>query len=165
MPLAIDMLQTPQHDIGAAVLSHPLFRGLAGELQSRVIEGATIREIDSQHLVFHQDKQASELFLVLDGAVDVEIPALVGAPALIQTLGPGSALGWSWMFAPHRWHFDARAAVPTTLLCVDARALRDYCDAHPAQGYELVKRVAAMMMERLDAARQRVIRLYDNPPR
>ena len=27
----------------------------------------------------------------------------------VQTIGPGDALGWSWLFAPHRWHFTARA--------------------------------------------------------
>lgn len=161
MQLATEMPHTARHDIGAVVLSHPLFEGLSEELLGTVMEGATLRKVDTQHLVFRQDKEAREFFIVLDGAVDVEIPALVGSPALIQTLGPGSALGWSWMFAPHRWHFDARAAVPTTLLCVDAVALRSYCDEHPAFGYELVKRVAAMMMERLDSARQRVINLYD----
>lgn len=33
-------------------------------------------------------------------------------------------VGWSWLIPPRRWQFDARAVEPTTLIEIDADALR-----------------------------------------
>ena len=53
---------------------------------------------------------------------------------MIETVGPGGAVGWSWLFPPYRWHFDARALDPVGAVAVDAACLRAKADADPALG-------------------------------
>ena len=79
---------------------------------------------------------------------------------MIETLGPGTEIGWSWLFPPYRWQFDARATEPVEAIAVDAICLREKVDSDPALGYELTKRFAAVMLSRLQAARLRLTVLH-----
>jgi len=158
---ACDVDPTPETEIDTALTTHPLFVGLPQPLLDKAKQGAVLLQVRNGHRVFRQDAPAENMFLVLQGSVVVEVPALVGHPAVIQRLGPGAPLGWSWLLAPYHWHFDCRAAEPAMLLSLDGRELREFCDAHPEHGYELVKRIASLMQERLEAARRQVMRLYD----
>ncbi|MCC6792080.1 MAG: Crp/Fnr family transcriptional regulator, partial [Thermomicrobiales bacterium] len=83
----------------------------------------------------------------------------------IQTLGPGDILGWSWLFPPYRWHFDARVLTPTSTLEFNGACLRQQCDDDPALGYDIMKRVAQTMIERLQASRLQLMGFTDYAPR
>ena len=69
-------------------------------------------------------------------------------------------LGWSWLVAPYRNAFGARALGTTRLLALDAACLRGKCEADPALGYDLLKLLAAVFTERLRDARLRLLDLY-----
>lgn len=139
------------------------FKGLADDYVAQIASHAEEREFKPQALIFHQDRPANEFFVVLDGEAQIEVPALYGPPVSIQTLGENTVLGWSWLIPPFRWTFDARAEKPTRVIAIDGDALRRKCDEDPRFGYELMKRFAAMMSERLDAARLRVMEVYGTP--
>jgi hypothetical protein len=78
----------------------------------------------------------------------------------IQTLGPGEALGWSWLFPPYRWHFSARSGAFTEAIALQARALREYAEENHDFGYELAKRVGQVILDRLQATRLRLVNFY-----
>ena len=69
-------------------------------------------------------------------------------------------LGWSWLIPPYRWRFDARAIDLTRAIALDGKCLRGKCDQDPRLGYELLKRVAAIMAERLHATRLQMLDVY-----
>lgn len=77
--------------------------------------------------------------------------------APIQTLGPGDVLGWSWLFPPYYWHFDARALEPTEAVFFHGTPLREECESDHDLGYELVKRMSAVMMRRRQATRRSLL--------
>jgi CRP-like cAMP-binding protein len=66
-------------------------------------------------------------------------------------------LGWSWVIAPHRWAFQARARTAVEAIEFDGEALLAHCEADPKFGYAVLKRFSALMSERLQHARQRMI--------
>jgi len=70
-------------------------------------------------------------------------------------------LGWSWMFPPYMWHFTARAVQPTVAIFFYGTILREYCERDPAFGYELFKRMSAVMVKRLQAARKKISALEE----
>ena len=43
------------------------------------------------------------------GRVALETTSRARGASSIETLEPGEVIGWSWLFPPYRWHFDARA--------------------------------------------------------
>jgi CRP/FNR family cyclic AMP-dependent transcriptional regulator len=81
----------------------------------------------------------------------------------IQTLGPGEALGWSWLFPPYRWHLSARSADITEAVCFGARGLRDYAEENHDFGYDLAMRVGQIMLQRLQATRLLPAEAYGGP--
>jgi CRP/FNR family transcriptional regulator, cyclic AMP receptor protein len=139
---------------------HPVLQGLDPKYISEIASYARLVQFSPGQRVFTHDTAAKEFYIVHKGQVTVEIPALAGEPLVIQTLGDDSMLGWSWMIPPYMWSFDARAKVDTTVVAVDGVKLREACDQNPVLGYALMKRFAALMAERLNAARRVAIKHY-----
>jgi CRP-like cAMP-binding protein len=66
------------------------------------------------------------------------------------------------MFPPYVWQFTARAIEPVTALFFYATILREYCEKDHSLGYELLKRISAVMVTRLQAAHDQMLSLYSN---
>ena len=65
-------------------------------------------------------------------------------PADHRDVGEGEVLGWSWLFPPYRWHFDARALEPARAIAFDGVPARK-CEEDHDLGYELMRRFAPVM--------------------
>jgi CRP/FNR family cyclic AMP-dependent transcriptional regulator len=61
------------------------------------------------------------------------------------------------MFPPYTWHFTARAIEPTTAIFFYGTILREYCERDSSLGYELFKRMAPVMLRRLQSAREKML--------
>ena len=140
--------------------SQPLFQDLDQEYLELLAGCASNVRFQPKQLIFRQGEPADRFYLIREGSVSLEIPSLHDGPLTIQTLGKGEVLGWSWLFPPYQWHFDARARQATRAIAMDGRCLRGKCDADPALGYDLMKRFSAIMHERMQAARLQIIDLY-----
>ena len=77
----------------------------------------------------------------------------------IQTIGPGEALGWSWLAEPYQWQFSATALDDVTTSCFSVADLREQFERDPKLGYAIMERMAQVLMERLQATRQK-LRVY-----
>ena len=147
-------------DIAALVASHPLLAGLPGDMASLVSGCARNVAVKPGEFLLVEGEPANTLYLLRRGRVSLEASAPGRLPLVIETLEPGAGLGWSWLFPPYRWQFDARATEPVGAIAVDAACLRSKAEADPVFGYELIKRFASVMMTRLDAAQLRLLDLY-----
>ena len=83
-------------------------------------------------------------------------------PMMIETIEAGEVIGWSWLFEPYRWHFDARALSAVRATAFDGACLRAKCETDPALGYALMSRFAQVLIERLQWTRLRLLDLYGN---
>ncbi len=81
---------------------------------------------------------------------------------LIETIEAGEVIGWSSLFSPYRWHFDARALTTIRATAFDGACLRGKCDDDPALGYALMSCFARIMIERLQWTRLRLLDVYGN---
>ena len=114
-------------------------------------------------ILFRYGEPAERFYLIRQGHIKVEVPAIAGPTLELQNLGPGSILGWSWLISPYRWSFQARVTEAAQLIEFDGMRVRSKCEADPRFGYELLKRFATLMSERLRFARERMIEEW-NPP-
>jgi CRP/FNR family cyclic AMP-dependent transcriptional regulator len=113
--------------------------------------------------LFREGAPAERCFLLRDGAVALEVATPGRGAVVIETLHAGEVVGWSWLFPPHRWQFDGRAVEPTRAIAFDGACLRAKCDADHELGYELMRRFAAVAVERLQATRLQLLDVYANP--
>lgn len=147
-------------DVAQMVSAHPLFAGLPGELLDTVAGCARNVAFRPGGLLLAENDPADTLYLVRRGAVAIEIHAPGRGPITIETVGPGAVVGWSWLVPPYRCHFDARASTPVGAVALDGACLRSKAETDPVLGYALMKRVATVLVERLQMTRVRLLDVY-----
>lgn len=69
----------------------------------------------------------------------------------------GELLGWSWLFPPYQSAFGVVPATRVEAFQFDGPAVRAACDADPELGYELTRRLARVVTNRLQATRIRLV--------
>lgn len=152
------------NDLKALVNEHPFFQGMKPEHLELVAEAARKVKFDTGEVVFREGDCAVDFYVLESGRVLLDTHAPGRGALAIQTLGPGDALGWSWLFPPFVWHFSARALEPTSAICFNGARLRTTCEENCALGYDLMKRVAQVMMQRLQATRLQLLDVYGTRP-
>lgn len=139
--------------------SHPFFTGLDEGALDLMSGCATIAHFRPGTYLFHEGDPADTFYVIRRGLVALESRAPTG-PVVIDTADEGDVVGWSWLVAPHRWTFDARATDETSVISFDGACLRGKCEGDPALGYALLQRVVQVMADRLHSARVRLLDLY-----
>jgi CRP/FNR family cyclic AMP-dependent transcriptional regulator len=151
-------------DLEKAVANHPFLRGMLPAHLRILAESAMFTRFDAGEVVFHQGEIANRFYLLQAGRVSVETRTPEGKVITIQNLGPGDVLGWSWLFAPYYWHFSACALESTQAIFFYGTRLREICEQDREFGYELMRRVTAVLMHRLQVTLQNSLRLASLPP-
>ena len=140
---------------------HPFFKGLDKDHLQLIVGCASNVRFDSGEFILREGEEANQFYIIRHGKVALEAVSLSGRePIIIQVIGEGDVLGWSWLFPPHRWHFDARTIGPTEAIALDGKYIRTKCEEDHDLGYELVKRFAHIMEQRLRAVRSQNPDMY-----
>ena len=142
-----------------AIASHPFFRGLNTDQLNILACCAMQTEFASDAPVFRQGDVANRFYLIEEGRVALEFEQPGHGTILIQSLGAGDTLGWSWLFPPHVWRFSARASEPTRAIFFYGTWLREQFEQHPDLGNELMRRTAQVVVERLLATQLQLVEI------
>ncbi|MEQ8233687.1 MAG: cyclic nucleotide-binding domain-containing protein [Gammaproteobacteria bacterium] len=151
------------HDLESYLAGHPFFSGLAPDYLALLTGCAANVRFEPGQAIFTQGGAAENFYLLREGRVALAFPHAAAGGVVIDTLEDGDVLGASWLIAPYSWPYDARALTTTRALALDAVCLRDKCDEDPVLGYDLSRRFAAVVVERLHAAELRLTDMYANP--
>jgi CRP-like cAMP-binding protein len=143
------------------VADHPFAQGLNRRHLELLAGCASNVRFEANQVAFHEGEDANEFYLIREGKMAVELHAPERGPINILTLGGGEVLGWSWLVPPYRWSFDARAIEPTRAIALDGKCLREKSERDSDLGYQLHKRIAQIMEERLQATRLQLLNLYE----
>ncbi len=139
---------------------HPFLAGLSKHQLALLTDCAMATQFSVGQTILREGDFANRFYLIESGKVELEAGGASGNPVVIETIGAGDLLGWSWMFAPYVWHFTARAVEPTKAIFFYGTILREYCERDHGLGYELFKRMSAVMTKRLQAARTKMLAMH-----
>jgi CRP/FNR family cyclic AMP-dependent transcriptional regulator len=139
---------------------HPFFAGLDPPALALLAGCATNVSFAAGDFLFREGEPADQFFVVRRGRVAIEVHGPAAGTMVVDTVDAGDVVGWSWLVAPYRWLFDARAVEATGAVAFDGQCLRGKCDQDPRLGYDLMKLVTQVMFGRLVAARLRLLDLY-----
>src|SRR5512133_4159921 len=146
--------------IDSLLRAAPVFEGLPPEALSLIAGCASNVHFDQGAVIFREGEQADTFYLVRHGSVALEMFVPARGAAVIETIEAGDVVGWSWLFPPYRWHFDARASRLVRATAFDGACLRAKCAENPAFGYDLMARFAQVLIERLQSTRLRLLDVY-----
>jgi CRP/FNR family transcriptional regulator, cyclic AMP receptor protein len=139
---------------------HPFFAGLGTSAIQLIAGCASNVHFAAGGFIFGAGEPATRFYVIRHGRVALEVHSPTRGPVVIDTMDEGEVLGWSWLVSPHRYFGDARAVTSVSAIALDGTCLRGKCEADPALGYELLKRVTTVMYQRLESARVRLLDLY-----
>ncbi len=145
---------TPPIDTLAA---QPFLKGLSPQQLETLASDAMEVTFAAGEVIFREGDPANRFYLIKSGSVALESDGKEFDTVPIQTIQAGDVLGWSWLFEPYYWHFTARALEPTRALFIYGTRLREQCESDHDLGYELMKRMAEVVIKRLQATRRQLI--------
>ncbi|WP_457029685.1 cyclic nucleotide-binding domain-containing protein [Kitasatospora sp. P5_F3] len=142
------------------VLRHGFLGALSPEHRDRLVGFAHDVSFPGGTRIFEEGGVADRFWIIRSGLVALDIHVPGRRAAVVETLGEGDLLGWSWLFEPYRWHLGAqtRGTVPASEF--DARRVRTACEEDPAFGLALTNCVAQVIARRLKSTRTRLLDLY-----
>ena len=143
---------------------HPFLKGLEPEHLKILVGCASNVRFNAGQFLFHEGEAANEFYMIRQGKVAIQIQGAERGPITVQTIGEGEVLGWSWLIPPYYWRFDAQALELTRAIALDGKCLRTKSEEDHDLGYQLLKRFADIIVERLEAARLQLLDVYKARP-
>ena len=144
-----------------SLAAQPFFKGMSVTQLELLAAEAMVAEFQTGERIFNEGSPANRFYLVLSGQVALESPGTEYAderlPVPVETIAAGGILGWSWLFPPYCWHFNARALTPVKAIFFYGTRLRERCETDHELGYELMKRTAEIAVHRLEATRRQLL--------
>jgi CRP-like cAMP-binding protein len=144
-------------DLEQRLAAHPFLKGMTRHHLELLALCATPTEFDAGQMILREGELAAGFYLIESGTVVLEGKRDDGETVVVDTVSAGEPLGWSWLFPPYLWSFDARATEHCTAICLSGLLLRQHRDDDLTFSHELHKRLSQVMVRRLDAARTKLV--------
>ncbi len=140
--------------------AQPFLAGLSPERMAKLTPWSRTVTFPTGARIFEEGRRADRFWLIRQGRVSLETEVPGRGSVVVESLGRGAVLGWSWLFPPYRWHFSAGVAEVTTAIEFDGAGIRELCQRDPALGLDLVLRFTEVVVDRLQSTRLRLLDLY-----
>ncbi|MGR9088271.1 MAG: Crp/Fnr family transcriptional regulator [Gammaproteobacteria bacterium] len=137
--------------------AHEFFSEFSSDVLEFLSECTSMREVKKGEILFRHGEYADKFYVIRNGRISIQMPAIMGPTLEIQTLGQDQVLGWSWLISPYQWTFQTRAEEDSELLQFDGAAILARCEQEPKFGYEVLRKFVGLMSVRLDAARRKMM--------
>ncbi len=142
------------------IFKQPIFSNLKSEYID-ILESCALKlPVKKGEFIFKAGDEANNFYLICSGKVALELFTPERGTVKIQTLIHNDILGWSWLFPPYRWHFDAQAIEDTELISFDGKYFLEYCRRNHEMGYYFLTIFSGIMLDRLQETRLRLLDFY-----
>jgi CRP/FNR family cyclic AMP-dependent transcriptional regulator len=150
-------------DIKSQLKKNLNFKDLKDEDLKLLSENAQYIEFDPEAFIFSAREKANNFYLIISGRVAIQIFSHEKGEIVLEEMGPGELLGWSWLKEPYTWYFDAYSLKKTGLIAFNAEFIRTSMKKNPAFGFKIQEVFMYVIIERLKATRLRLFKeLGDN---
>lgn len=142
------------------VKDHTFFKDFDEQEIKLITECAKNETFQEGSFLAQEGAPADLFYLIKTGLVNIETRIAKQSSYTMQTISDGELFGWSWLFEPHQWMFDAKALNLTRVITLNGACLRAKLDSNPALGYKLMKRFSKMIIDRLNTTRLQLLDVY-----
>lgn len=145
------------------IAHHPFLEGMEEKYLDYLAGCGRKVDLPAGEKIFREGGPADTFYLLLSGRIAIQTPIPGKGPLTIRTVEPGDIAGWSWIFPPYRTYFDAVVVEDGEAVQFDGACLRAQCEHDREFGYELVKRFAQVLRDRLRATHLQLLDMYRVP--
>ena len=142
------------------LVEHDFLAGMNKEYIDLMVGCSSNVRFKEGEYICREGREANMFYILREGKVSLDIHMPQRGPVAIMTLDAGQVLGWSWLFPPHRWQFDALAKTDIRAIAFDGECMRKKCEENHDLGYEIMKRFSQVLAERLQSTRLQLMDVY-----
>ena len=118
----------------------------------------------AQEVIVREGEQAKDVYVILSGTLQVtgtvELDEQRRVHPGICELGAGQMFGELCLFDDEPRSASVFALTDCEIAVVNGRALLDYLDTHPAQGYFILRHIVETLVARLRTANRRFLSVF-----
>lgn len=137
-----------------------VFKDLKPEFLDWLCNCAGEEAFEAGKFIFKGGESAENFYLIKSGKVVVQVYAPPKGALNIMTLENYDILGWSWLYSPYTYHFDAKAVTGTQAFVFDAVKVRNKCSENYEFGYHFMNCFSQIMLRRLVATRLQLLDIF-----
>ena len=128
---------------------HDLFRSLDLNLANEITRLSAVKKYSADEIVFTYNDVAGHVYMLMEGAVDLRLPAKPGEFSLvISKIEKGELFGLSPLLDSPRYTATAQCNTATELLAIEARPFRDILKGNALVGFSIMSQVAHIYFNR-----------------
>lgn len=128
---------------------YSIFQGLNDRELELIAQVAKEETYEGDVRIFEEKAQATDLYLVLEGEVDIKVLSPDNERITIAQVMPGEILGWSAIVEPNIRTAGAWVKGKTRLITLRADSLNDLFDKNNHIGFRVMKAIASLISDRL----------------
>lgn len=141
-----------------------VFAAVPDRVLDEIARCGRLDHFDAGAAIIHVGDEAGTFHVIRHGRVSLQIAAPGREPLVVATRSDGDAIGWSWLFKPYRWHFDAIATEPVRVISLDGECLRGKCSTDHELGFHLMSRFADVAIRDLELTQLQLLDVYGHIP-
>ncbi len=135
--------------IGSMLTGHELFRTFLPEQIDQISRFASARDLNRGEVIYRPDRKATHVFALLEGDVELRLPAGVGdAGMVISHVGKGELFGIAPLLGSDRYTTTARCTKASRVMFIEAGSLLQMLQSNPAAGHQVMTAVARAYFDR-----------------
>ncbi|MCA9734872.1 MAG: cyclic nucleotide-binding domain-containing protein [Deferribacteres bacterium] len=139
---------------------HKFLENMKPEFIEQIVGCASNVHFPAGEVICREGRDADKFYFIREGKVALDIHMPQKGSISIMTLEKDSVLGWSWLFPPYRWQFNARAKTDIHAIAVEGACLRAKCFNDHEFGYDILQRFSQILAERLQSTRLQLMDVY-----
>ncbi|MEE9513424.1 MAG: Crp/Fnr family transcriptional regulator [Anaerolineales bacterium] len=144
-----------------ALRSMDFTQDLAPKQLEKLASIATYVTFSEGAAIFREGDGSELVYLILEGEVSLLTQVPGHGQVTVLTIGPGQLLGWSSLFPPQKKTAGAQTNAPTKAIAINAVQLHELCTTDHDIGFEVMSRVAQVISNRLSAARDLLLDMFE----
>jgi CRP-like cAMP-binding protein len=134
-----------------------IFKGL-NEREVEIIAGIAREETyEARKRIFEEKALANDLYLALDGQVEIKIRGDGDKYVIIDRIEGGDIFGWSAVVEPRTFTAAAWTTKKTNIIILGGEELGDIFEKNTHIGYRVVREIAAVISRRLKAMEKKFV--------
>ncbi len=137
-----------------------LFASLNESHLNTVLSRSSVESFPGGKIIFRQGEEALRLYILIEGAVNLTVKTQEQTDFMASKIEKeGATFGIPSLIEPFRYNVTATCLSPTRVLAIEADHLLKKMEENPEMGMEVMKKLASIYFNRLNALRSGVSNL------
>jgi CRP/FNR family transcriptional regulator, cyclic AMP receptor protein len=136
---------------------YPFFGSLTAEQLKQIAMMSDEVSLAAGSTILQEGKPAEDIYILMEGAVDVFFPVSQGKEFFVTEINPGEVFGISAMVEPFCITTSVRTSKASRVIKISALELRNACTIDKQMASAVYQQIAKSAIERLNSTRVQLV--------